>query len=119
MEAGPRREPGTQRANQSVTDLRAEMEERPKAEQVRTPREVVLELSANQITALNLILTRKQLAEAEMKLAILRLKEAQADIVRTVKDEAVALARIAAANNLPKISNVKAIGPSKISCEIP
>ena len=125
MEAGPRSQPGRKTdTNREVLKQQLEgkfvQENRaPEPPAIEMPKEVVIELDGGQITALNLILTRKQLAEAETKLALIRLKEAQAALIKTSNDEAIALARIAAANKLPGISNVRAIAQNKISCKVP
>lgn len=122
MESGPRREPGVTRTRQSAEAIRAELEREVAPDPLiattnTVPEERVLELTREQVTALNLILTKRQLAESQQRLAMINLRDAQAALVQAAKEEAVALARIAASNNLPRISDVRAVGPNKIACK--
>lgn len=77
----------------------------------------VLELSQEQTTALNLVLTRVRLAEVEHELALHQLKDIQARRLKAARDEAVVLAKISQRFGISRIKSISIAGPNSISYE--
>ena len=123
--AGPRRTPGVKDRDElkgvsqrDVEEFRREAApEEPEPKKEPEKKTGVLELSQEQTTAVNLVLTRVQLAAAEHKLAMHALKDAQMKLLQTSREEAVVLARISQRCGIPRIKSVKVAGPNSIAYE--
>lgn len=92
------------------------------AEQAKEPEETklkngVLELTPEEITTIDLILTKERLAAAEEKLAAIQLRESQTKLMDVGKRKAVLLAKIGARVG-GRIKTAKIVGQSKLAYEL-
>lgn len=110
--AGPREAPGPKRDLGEAEHQALKAIEEPKKEIPKPNGGGVMEvtLSNEEVLGLDLAMTRKQAAVAEEKLAMLQLKDAQANLMSAVKGEVVVLAKIANAHKLGNIKRAKLTG---------
>lgn len=102
----------TERAEALAEQARMpEPEEKPKSS------EGVLELTSEEITTIDLILTKERLAAAEEKLAAIQLRDAQTKLMDVGKRKAVLLAKLGARVG-GRIKGAKIVGQSKLAYEL-
>ena len=87
--------------------------------------EKVLELEPEQVIELDLILTRRQLADSEENVAMMKLQLLQQDLKRIQqekvlrsRDEAVMMTRLAQAAGVAKFKRLRVIGRNKVAYEV-
>jgi hypothetical protein len=79
------------------------------------PKEGIIELEPDQLLRIELILTKRQKARLAEKLALFQLREAQQELMASLREEAAVLARIAQAHGLSRFQSVKVAGPNKLA----
>jgi hypothetical protein len=77
--------------------------------------EGVVELDTEQLLRVELVLMKRQKARLAEKLAAIQYKEAQRELMVSVRDEASVLARIAQEHGLKRFKSVKVVGPNKLA----
>jgi hypothetical protein len=91
------------------------------AEQAKEPeekqKEGVLELTSEEITTIDLILTKERLAAAEEKLAAMQLRDSQAKLMDVGKRKAVLMAKLGARVG-GRIASAKIVGQSRLAYEL-
>lgn len=76
----------------------------------------VLELTPEEITTIDLLLTKERLAAAEEKLAAMQLRDAQRQLMEVGKRKAVLMAKLGARVG-GRITSAKIVGQSKLAYE--
>jgi hypothetical protein len=77
----------------------------------------VLELTPEEITTIDLIFTKEQLAVAEERLAAIKLRDAQAKLMDVGKRKAVLMAKLGAKVG-GRITSAKIVGHSRLVYEL-
>lgn len=77
----------------------------------------VLELTPEEITAIDLILTKERLAAAEEKLAAIQLRDAQTKLMSVAKSKAVLMAKLGARVG-GRLKSAKIVGQAKLAYEL-
>ena len=86
-------------------------------EETLKDRHGVIELTQDEIMSIDLILTKEKLAQAEERIAAMRLRDAQSRFMDVAKQKAILLARIGDRVG-GKIKDARVVGRSKLSFEL-
>jgi len=77
----------------------------------------IVELTPEEVTMVDLIMTKEQLASAEERLAAIQLRDAQSKLMDVAKRKAVLMAKLGARVG-GRIKNVRVVGQSRLAYEL-
>ena len=80
----------------------------------KTPKHVVVDLTDRDVMELDNIVTHKQLALAQQKIAMKQLEDAQREAMTYQKKETIMIARLAAANGIARFTHAKVAPQGKV-----
>jgi hypothetical protein len=93
------------------------MTQQAEARGPENPKQGVLELTPEEITTVDLIFTKEQLAAAEEKLAAIQLRDAQTKLMDVAKRKAILMAKLGAKVG-GRIAKAKIVGQAKLAYEL-